>query len=199
MDQRKAIILKSCRTPKTYEELSEELDTGYFAVRNLVQELIDAKVLEETPFNRRGTRQKQFRTRAFNQDTLFTRDTCAIFNFLGEDHTALQLLNSHENEDAIKTAVTILFTCLSAPMTEVIKDANMVGAPHSSVVETKLLAVQHVLEELLSLTEQLIHSGVWGDAEAAKILFDKPVENTNTEIIFEAKARLFAIATERGW
>jgi len=199
MDARKSLILKYCRTPRTYEELSELLDAGYHAVRNIVQELIDSGVLEETPFCRRGTRQKQFVTKAYSADDLFSRETCLVFDVFQEERTAMEILANTAAEDLMHQLVTVVFTSLSAPMSEVIKDPGTLGAPHSSVVHERLIAAHNIIEQFLSLIEQMIHSGVWNDREAARILFDKPVENINQEIIFQAKARLFAIANERGW
>jgi len=199
MDPRKSLILKSCRTPKTYEELAEELDAGYYTVRTIVQQLIEAGVLDETPFCRRGTRQKQFVTRAYSKDKIYTKETCAVFNYLKKEWTAMELISSPLERTIGKMVIDIVFSALSAPMDEVITDPSMVGAPHSSVVETRLMACRELLGELLSLTEQMIHSGVWGDREAAKILFDVPPETINTTKILEAKARLFEIANERGW
>lgn len=198
MDSRKTAILKHCRSPKTYQELSEELDIGYHAVWNLVQELVDASVLEEMPFNRRGTRQKQFRTRAFNPETFFTPETCLLFKIYNGEYNALQVINSKELEDLYHMVITIVFTALSAPMTEVLK-GDMAGAPHSSVVEPKLMSAHALLSDLLTFLEQLIHCGVWDDQTSAKALFHTLPENINTEPILQAKARLFQIANERGW
>lgn len=198
MDARTAQILNSLRTPKTYQDLSKEFDVGYYTIREHVQTLCDLGFVEEMPWPKQGTKQKQFRANAYNPENQFSPEGCAVFSLFGNSMTAMQIISS-EYEHIFHDAITAIFTSLSAPMTEVIKDASMVGAPHSSVVQDKLLVVLEGIKELVSLTEQLIHSGVWGDPEAARILFDRPVENMNIEKILEVKARLFQLASDRGW
>lgn len=164
-----------------------------------MQELIDAGVLEETPFCRRGTRQKQFKTTAYSEETLFTRQGCQEFAIGKEYYTAFDILTkSGDIEAKAHKSIEILFTALSAPMTEVIK-GEMAGYPHSSLVAERLPVVRTYLEVCLDLCERMIWADGWDDVEGAKTLFHTPPDNINAEKILEAKARLFKLADEGGW
>lgn len=199
MDQKKLTILKHCRSPKTYEELATLLDAGYYSVRGVVQELIAAGVVEELPFCRRGTRQKQFQTKAFSEADMYTREGCAEIPLNGKQYTAYEIIAGSDGaRKDLHDAIEILFSSLSAPLSEVIS-GELAGFPHSSVVAERLPGVRHLLVIALDLCEYLIYADCWGDEAAARTLFHVPPEKMNKEVVLKVKARLNAVAEERGW
>lgn len=204
MDPRNAQIIKMLRTPKTYRELSDEIGVGYHTVRQYVKSLIDLGFIEEMPWPKSGTNQKQFRSNVSNPDKEFTVEGCSIFELGKRKKTASGLVES--DLEAFHFLVDLPFVALSAPMLEYMahkypSEYFVASSPSSALVAEKLAELHEQLVAFTKLVEQLIAVGTWDPThpEFNKTLFHTEPEKINWENVKKAYVRLQEIDNERGW
>lgn len=205
MDSRTASLLKLLRTPKTYQELSDEVGVGYYTVRQHVQSLIDLGFVEEMPWPKPGTNQKTFRSCVHNAEKEFTEEGCSTFKYVDDKyHTALDLLSM--DSSILQALMALPHLALSAPMWEYRASTHPSEAftntqiPSNKIVD-KLVDLRTLLIKLQDFVEQLIAVGTWdpADPELNKILFHKNPDKINWDEIKAVYSRLGHLAAERNW
>jgi len=205
MDSRTAQILSALRTPKTYQELADKFGAGYYTVREQVQTLVDMGFVEEMPWRRNGTKQKQFRATVSNPDKQFTPEGVAVLEFFSDTLTPIGVINQFHDQgsmELLRNIISLPLLALSAPMVEY-REAIMQGgvpgsSPTSDQVLEKLAVVHDRLLRLLSLVEQLMALGVWDHKhpENNTILFHDKPEKFNWEKITTSYSHLTGMSKD---